>query len=462
MTQPLDRESISSLDPSESHEKAELFSEVLSALDKDILPLLGRDILRCIQPEVAPTGEKPVVGGPIYGSYHVLFPLTFHTGLRWLVKIPINGTADKWDDISASSLVAEAKTMQFLKRETSIPLPDVLDFSPSTKSPIRCPYIILSFISGVPLYDVWFGHRLNGDDVEVNRTRRIRALEGIASAMMQLGRFSFRTSGSPAFTSDRSLLGPGPARRLDQKAMFDRWFVHQDPADGPIYASQEASSDPKAYYTFMVDLHPEGNLVPKGLVALLRQLISWIPEPGGTDRFVLAHPDFDIQNFIVSEDGELQGIIDWDGVAAVPHTIGNARYPGWLTRDWDPTIYGYQESMEQGIEPDGVWEDSPQCLADYRQVYRGAIAKCQRDGDNSVDLCRMSLITDILSIAADDPRCRNRILRKVTQEIWDRAGHDSELDFAELVATFAENNVDVAVMNALQIGFNALLIEEGL
>ncbi|KAI1752812.1 hypothetical protein F4782DRAFT_115916 [Xylaria castorea] len=462
MAQPLDRESVSPPDPTENDENAELFSEVLSALDKNQLPLLGQDIFRRIQPQLARTDTKPVVGEPIYGSYHVLFPLTFHTGLCWLAKIPVNGTADKWDDISASSLVAEAKTMQFLKRETTIPLPDVLDFSSTTQNALRCPYILLSYISGVPLYEVWFGHQLNGEDLELNRARRTRALKSIASAMIQLGSFSFRTSGSLIFASDGSpLVGTGPVRRVDQKAILDRWFVHQDPADDPIYASYAASSDPKAYYTFMVDLHPEEKSFQKGLVTLLRQLISWIPEPSGTDRFVLAHPDFDIQNFIVSEDGDLRGIIDWDGAAAVPRTIGHARYPGWLTRDWDPAMYGYQESMEQGIEPDGVWEDSPPCLADYRQVYKDAIAKCQRD-DSSVDLCRMSLITDNLLIAAEDPRCRNEILRKVTRNIWNRAGQGSELDFAELVTMFAENNVDVSVMNALQRGFDALLIEEGL
>ncbi|KAI1117505.1 hypothetical protein F5Y14DRAFT_402837 [Nemania sp. NC0429] len=279
--------------------------------------------------------------------------------------------------------------------------------------------------------------------------------------MMQLARFSSRTSGSPIFASDGSPSGPGPARRVDQKAMLDRWFIHEDPSDHPIYAVREASSDTKAYYTFMIDLHPEESPFQKGLETLLRQLISWIPEPDGTDGFVLAHPDFDIQNFIVSEEGDLQGIIDWDGVAAVPCTIGNAGYPGWLTRDWDPAMYAYQESMEHGVEPDGVWEDSPACLATYREIYRGAIAKCQRD-DRSVDLCRMSLITDNLLIAAEDPRCRSGILRKVTQKIWDRAGEESKLEFEELVTLFTENNVDILVTNALQRGFNALLKEEGL
>ena len=53
------------------------------------------------------TAAKPSVGDPLYGSYHVLFPLTFDTSLCWLTKIPINGTKSKWDELSASSLTSE-------------------------------------------------------------------------------------------------------------------------------------------------------------------------------------------------------------------------------------------------------------------------------------------------------------------------------------------------------------------
>jgi RIO-like serine/threonine protein kinase len=68
---------------------------------------------------------------------------------------------------------------------------------------------------------------------------------------------------------------------------------------------------------------------------LLGLFIDLIPIlPAGEDAFVLIHPDLDSQNVIVSENGELLGHIDWDGVAAWPKSLGNTRYPSWLTRDW--------------------------------------------------------------------------------------------------------------------------------
>lgn len=281
----------------EDDENAESFSAVLSTLDKEQLPLLASAILQRLQPLYRTTNAEPSVGEPLYGSYHVLFPLTFDTGLRWVAKIPINGTASKWDELSASALASEANTMRLLKRETTIPLPDVLDFSSTTQNTLRCPYILMTFISGVPLHNVWFGHRLNGASPETTRLRRIRALESIAAAIAQLDKFSFRTGGRLLFGNDGNPSGIGPMRQVDHKAMLDRWFVHNDPDDDTIYVECAASSDPRAHYTPILDRYPEPNQVPKGLAMLLRQLIDWIPEPAPSemDPFVLAHPDFDIQ-----------------------------------------------------------------------------------------------------------------------------------------------------------------------
>lgn len=67
--------------------------------------------------------------------------------------------------------------MLLLKRETAIPLPDDLDFSPTTQNTLRRLYIIMTIISGIPMYNIWFGDRLNNASPETTRLRRIRALE---------------------------------------------------------------------------------------------------------------------------------------------------------------------------------------------------------------------------------------------------------------------------------------------
>lgn len=102
--------------------------------------------------------------------------------------------------------------MRLLKCETTIPLPDVLDFSSTTQNTLRCPYIIMTFISGIPLYNIWFGHRLNGASPDTTCLHRIRALESIASTMVQLDRFSFQTGSRLLFGSDGNPSDIGPIR----------------------------------------------------------------------------------------------------------------------------------------------------------------------------------------------------------------------------------------------------------
>lgn len=147
----------------------------------------------------------------------------------------------------------------------------------------------------------------------------------------------------------------------------------------------------------------------------------------------------------------------------MPRTLGNESYPGWLTRDWDPAMYGYQESVEHGVEPEGAWEDSPKSLAYYRGIYDGIMAKHRMERRGSeANFCRMSLITENLVIAVDAPQCRDPVLHKMMHEIWAVAGRGEQLDYTELADMFAESNVDDMVMETLHRGFNILLSKEGL
>ncbi|KLJ05688.1 hypothetical protein EMPG_10867 [Blastomyces silverae] len=74
-----------------------------------------------------------------------------------------------------------------------------------------------------------------------------------------------------------------------------------------------------------------------GMLKLLHLFLQWAPAPQDP-KFVLTHPDLNMQNILVFEDGSMRALIDWDDVAAVPCLVGNKKYPSWLTRDWDPSI----------------------------------------------------------------------------------------------------------------------------
>ncbi|OCH92381.1 hypothetical protein OBBRIDRAFT_802655 [Obba rivulosa] len=81
--------------------------------------------------------------------------------------------------------------------------------------------------------------------------------------------------------------------------------------------------------------------------------------------FALGHPDFDSQNVLVDDTGEVTGLIDWDGVAMVPVQLGALACPAWLTVDSDQIMYDlYKEQPHHDSEAD---------LHMYRKMYTDAV-----------------------------------------------------------------------------------------
>jgi hypothetical protein len=79
------------------------------------------------------------------------------------------------------------------------------------------------------------------------------------------------------------------------------------------------------------------------------------------DTFVLRHDDLDLQNILTDSDGNITGIIDWDGSLAMPRSIGTAAVPVFLRRDWFPN-----SSLSR--RPHMGWR-----YDQYRQIYAAAM-----------------------------------------------------------------------------------------
>jgi aminoglycoside phosphotransferase (APT) family kinase protein len=71
--------------------------------------------------------------------------------------------------------------MQLLKRETTIPVPEVYSFDASFDNPIDCPFILMEFVAGIPLRDCWFD---KGASKALVAERRARTLQDLAVAMV--------------------------------------------------------------------------------------------------------------------------------------------------------------------------------------------------------------------------------------------------------------------------------------
>lgn len=82
--------------------------------------------------------------------------LEFKDGVRWILKVPTNGYPGAFDASSASALGCEALTMRLIKRETTMPIPELYHFDNTLDNTIGCPFILMEYIDGRLFHKVWF------------------------------------------------------------------------------------------------------------------------------------------------------------------------------------------------------------------------------------------------------------------------------------------------------------------
>ena len=350
-----------------------------------------------------------VVQPPLFGSYHILYILEFDSGDRWILRVPVTGHTDSFDEGAARSLRSEALKMKLISQETSIPIPKVHHFETSLENEIGCPFILMDCVEGINGQASWFDRTIDSSLLE---ERRARILRDVANAMQQLGRFTYQCGGSPTYDDNHNFAGIGPLRVPDHDAELRR-MRSDDDDESPLFCEIGPFFNVEDFLLSSLNRRePCLDDFSLGVRKLLECFIRWLPPDGSAPPFVLEHPDFDIQNIVVKEDGTLAALIDWDGVASVPRCIGNTKLPSWLTRDWDPAKYAYGRRLDNG-EP--TLEDSPADLARYRSMYAKFILETDTQGEG---VCNtgLSLLADNLYIAASDPMCTDGIVDKIFEE----------------------------------------------
>ncbi|KAI0838207.1 hypothetical protein F5Y06DRAFT_303910 [Hypoxylon sp. FL0890] len=501
------------------------FAGILAQVDTKAIAYFARDILqnrRSVMARgrgsVAPL-RLPLIRGPRFGSAHVFYSIEFFDGrekshenpeskevignkdsteskgTKWMIKIPVNGTPDTWDQLCAETLRTEALVLYMLATETSIPVPEIIDADSSPHNQVHVPYLIMEYIEGQPLDRVWFGTDGEDEDEGKIRERRTRALRGVAKAMLQLGKYEFERGGAPVFDGGGALVGVGPLRDLDVQAMIDRWFGNEDCERAPLYASTGPSSEPVEMYTALLDLYPCDAEANTGVDRLLRMLVRFIREPvraksynsegrekgkgkeGEEMGFVLMHPGLNMRDVIVSEKGDVKAILGWDGVRVAPKSLGNEALPSWLVRDFNPFIWRWQPAPEfwtkgglyEEESGENCCEDAPWVLRELRDEYADIIQELKRerrdrDGDfttdvrREVDVTKQSLLALSLDAAVRDPRCRTAVLRRILEKC---SRMTEEFDFDRIVEVLGRGGyLDGYKLKCLERNFREL-VERG-
>ncbi|KAL9052778.1 MAG: hypothetical protein Q9162_005198 [Coniocarpon cinnabarinum] len=423
---------------SPTYDRPEELAEILEVLDQEALSKFAVETRQKQMLASLPSNPSCSISAkicldvePMFGTFNILFPIVFNDGTKWLLRLPRTGTADDYDISHAAEVESEPEILKMLRQETGIPVPEVYA-SETGHDKVGYPFVLMEYLEGDVLQNVWFSIEVTPSTLQ---ERRLRILDELAAAMIQLQKWTFDEGGLVLVDTPGKLESPAAQSYEDLVPVWEPvepGTKKQSPANpsfelGPFQNVEE-------YFTGHVSHRlqtPNLLIRQKGNLLLVKRMLAWLNLQHGAAQFELAHPDFGTRNCMVCEDGHVTGIIDWDGLQAVPKILGCLSYPEFLTRDWDPNQYDYDPNETESDGLPSIADDSPETLKFYRDIYLSNIEKhlakwhgVEGNDANVTELVsagatttRRSLIFGALYSAVRDPCSTSGVARKIFNEI---------------------------------------------
>lgn len=350
-------------------------------LQQDLSTKLTRSNLTC-----------EVVEPPLSGSFNLVYVLEFNDGVKWVARFPIQGTRMKEADIDRMN--TDYSTLKYIRKKCNIPAPEVYAWE-TTCSTVGVPFALMSFVTGVSVYDRW------SDKDWITEDRRMKILTSIAHAMAKLQILGYDKMGTLRFSDEDTVSHIGPYHTFmeDDETYETEGTVYIELC-GPHNTLTEHFGEGDSFE----DLRPASAAWHRGLLELLRLAAQSIPPYFQADRCEIEFLDYAPQNILIDDDCNVTAILDWDGVRTATQGAGCTRYPSWITRDWDPGHYHVPE--------DGDWEasgeDRPEQLLSYRKHYAEVFASLGL-AEYDPRQTRLSHICEAIRLAMDDRFARQYI-----------------------------------------------------
>ncbi|KAK1757957.1 kinase-like domain-containing protein [Echria macrotheca] len=367
------------------------------------------------------------------GSSNVVYRLKFSDGETWALKIPLashgKGSCPCWVFGELRFLIrSEALTMRMLRHKTSIPVPSVIDFGTGFDNDFGYPFILMEYVRGVVGHDFW--ERTNSAS-KADREAREVFLRSLSGYIDQLNRFEFDEMGYPHYDEEDHLCGLKP---------LSDYPLYQSSRNRPLACVDNDDSRNAILRMLARTLPSSVNDELEGAARFLRQVLHWTPVTPGETRdprrpFVLAHPDLDLQNIIVDDDGHVKALIDWDRVRTVPRCVGNESYPLFLIEDWSYPYRSKQDFTDFEYCRD-LWE---RCLIRDPKVSPEVMRNLVR---NSLILLlfRSTGRGDLDVLREIATNLARQSLKGVSRLDW-RGRGDSQIDLKELAGAFQKLSI---------------------
>ncbi|RAL00326.1 uncharacterized protein BO80DRAFT_408631 [Aspergillus ibericus CBS 121593] len=386
----------------------------LLAINPDALTTLASDIRRKLTTDTFTTAT---LIERLTGSNYLIHVIEFDDKLRYVIRLPCSGRPGHFTEPAKRALIARVEMMRFIRKRTMIPMPEIYDFNASAANVLEAPYVVEGFISGTSVADVWFDE---SGPMSLEE-KRLRILDSVAEAMAQLRGFYFDKIGTMSDTGIQyAEYGPYEST---VEFLRDRLAVTSNEGLG----SSPYEIGCRIFLDMMISCLP----------------LSTKRRTDDRETFVLAVPQFESKNIRLDEYCNVTGIIDWEGAHTMPRFLGYAVFPGWITRDLDPVVYGW---------PYDTREDSPEQLKRYRLLYNRKMQGLLR-GVGDARFVNKTHIFEAILAAIENRTARIEIVRTLVAKAF-----PASLDTAaRLIEDAGDGELLRRDSERLKGGFEALL-----
>jgi len=199
-------------------------------------------------------GRQCITGKLFFGSFHFCVRVVFEDGLDWIVRVPLPFRLLQ----RHAHTEREVAILQCLRERTTIPVPEIIAYGfGDTKHPDLGPFIITTFIHGIPLTDWWKDRNVEetrlAPDIEEWIVRKV--YRQAAAILLELSSLEFSAIGTLVTTD-----GAHPT-----------WSIKSSPWTLTLHeAERNHAIHPQGAYSCLMRYTSPNDTWPQPLMALLR------------------------------------------------------------------------------------------------------------------------------------------------------------------------------------------------
>ncbi|KAI7780491.1 Altered inheritance of mitochondria protein 9 [Diaporthe eres] len=321
----------------------------------------------------SPGAKKVLQGVKVEGNFNRAFILDLDNGSRVVARIP-------FPVAGPSRLVtnSEVATIAYVRENTSIPVPKVLDWSDDPTNPSGTEYIIMEYAPGVQLHEIW---------PQMDSLQHMQCVQDLTLLVKELHDLTFPAYGSIYFDNDfidtthriplnsNFFIGPHCSSRYfpcypgDQRSYGRRppnqgpWNTFDEFRRGLVDAgiSRVPCEDPPARADFRGSVEANLELIARGAAVL--ECLSRDPRIENLSTPLLLHPDLHKRNIFVDPENptSITAESESDGDQSPEETARrdtSAKDMAICRQTWDvglkgwaPRLYAAQNSDETLTRP---------------------------------------------------------------------------------------------------------------